>query len=147
MTNPAPIKSRLTTRLFVLVLSSVLAVGLGVFACKDSPPGVQPISAEALLSEPPTGALVLDVRSEEEFSASHVPGALNIPHDEIGDRLSEMGAAKSAPIVVYCQRGGRAGKAAETLLDAGYTNVLHLEGDMEGWLASGHPTASGSAGS
>ena len=143
MTRPTRIASPPTTRLCFLALSIALAA-LGTLACKEDAPGVQPISAEALLGEPPADALILDVRSAEEFSASHVPGARNIPFDEIGDRLAEIGEAKSAPIVVYCQSGRRAGKAADTLLDAGYTNVLHLEGDMQGWLASGHPTAAGS---
>jgi rhodanese-related sulfurtransferase len=45
-------------------------------------------------------------------------------------------------VVVYCERGGRAGQAAEVLLDAGYGSVLYLEGDMSEWRAKEHPTAS-----
>ena len=116
------------------------------FACREAPPpAVQDISAEALLSSPPAGALVLDVRTPEEFASGHVPGAVNIPHTELADRLSEVRVSKDSPVVVYCERGGRAGQAAEVLLTAGYSDVLHLAGDMSAWRSAGRPVVQESA--
>ena len=114
-------------------------VGTG---CGAPAPGVQEISPAEFLSNPPEDVLILDVRTPDEFRSGHVPDALNIPHDQLSDRLAELGSAPDRPVVVYCERGGRASQAAGVLLDAGYGNVLHLEGDMSDWRAKGHPTAS-----
>ena len=120
--------------LLTLPLAALLAIG-----CGDSSSGGGDISPEQLLGDPPSGALILDVRTAEEFASGHVPSALNIPHDELGSRLSELTVAKDRPVVVYCERGSRAGKAATVLDEAGYENVLHLTGDMSGWRAQGLP--------
>jgi phage shock protein E len=77
--------------------------------------------------------LVLDVRSEEEFAGGHIPGAINIPHDQLEERLAELTIEPTDEVVVHCQRGGRAETCQTILLDAGYTNVLDLEGDFGEW--------------
>jgi len=85
-----------------------------------------------------TAPLILDVRSPEEYAAGHVPGAINIPFREIDQHLAEL---RSHPqIVVYCERGIRANIAETTLADAGFENVLHLEGHMRYWRAQLLPT-------
>jgi phage shock protein E len=120
-----------------LILTSILAV-----ACSDVDAPVAlvvPISGSALLSTPPENALILDVRTREEFAAGHVPGALNIPHTEVEARLVELGGDQSRPVVVYCERGGRAEKAESQLASAGFSDLRHLEGDMSAWRASGRP--------
>ena len=79
----------------------------------------------------------LDVRTPEEFASGHVPGAVNIPVKQLPDRLKELG--KGNRLVVYCERGPRAMAAAQTLSQAGYTDVSHMTGDMAGWRAAGLP--------
>ena len=103
--------------------------------------GVTTLSAETWLSSPPPNALLLDVRTPEEFSKGHVPGAINIPYDEVADRLDELEGDKQRAIVVYCESGKRAGRAESTLAAQGYTNLHHLEGDMKAWRAAGRETA------
>jgi rhodanese-related sulfurtransferase len=83
--------------------------------------------------------LVLDVRTPAEFAAGHVPGALNISIEELARRVGELADHRDAEVVVYCERGPRAVKAAGLLADAGFASVRHLEGDMSGWRASGLP--------
>lgn len=82
---------------------------------------------------------VLDVRSEEEFAAGHIPGAVNVPHTELADRLDELPADRSAEVVVHCQSGRRAQAAEATLSDAGFTNVVDLSGHMAGWREGNYP--------
>lgn len=84
--------------------------------------------------------LLLDVRTPEEFTSGHVPGAVNIPHDQLPSRLGELSASRDDEVVVYCERGGRAAKATETLEAAGFTAIRHLTGDMSGWRDAGLPT-------
>jgi len=71
------------------------------------------------------GALLVDVRSDAEFSDGHLPGALHIPHTDVEARIAEFGDDKARPIVLYCKSGGRAGKAEKVLLANGFTNVTN----------------------
>jgi rhodanese-related sulfurtransferase len=88
------------------------------------------------LEKPP---LILDVRSKEEYTEAHIPGAVNIPHDQLADHLSDLHAAKTDEIVVHCRSGYRAGIAEKVLSDAGYSNVRDLDGHMNAWQAGGYP--------
>lgn len=100
------------------------------------------MSREQLQKERAAGtALVLvDVRSTDEFAAGHVPGAVNIPLDQVGSRVDEVRALqKKGEVVLYCRSGRRTAQAAQTLESAGLTGLRHLEGDMQGWEAAGLP--------
>ena len=83
--------------------------------------------------------LVLDVRTPEEYSAGHIPGAINISHTELRERLSELEAYKKEEIVVHCGRGGRASIAENVLLEAGFADVRDLEGHMQQWKENDYP--------
>ncbi len=74
------------------------------------------------------GALLVDVRTQEEYDAGHLEGALLIPYDQIPQRLAEFGEDKNRSIVVYCRSGKRAGVAEQTLRKAGFTHVLNAGG-------------------
>lgn len=65
------------------------------------------------------GALLLDVRSPEEFQSGHLEGAVNIPVQDLEARMGEVGS-KERPVVVYCHSGMRSGRAAQMLQRAGY---------------------------
>jgi phage shock protein E len=67
--------------------------------------------------------VIVDVRTQAEFDSGHIEGALHKPHDQIDAGISALLPDKSQPIIVYCARGGRAGKAKQTLESLGYTNV------------------------
>ncbi len=84
---------------------------------------------------------LLDVRSDEEFQAGHVPGAINISHKILSDQLSALPADKDQLVIVYCRSGRRAGIAEQILRDNGFTQVRHLSGDMNGWQESDLPIA------
>ncbi len=77
------------------------------------------------------GALLLDVRTTQEFADGHIPKAVNIPVQELERRMSELGS-KARPIVVYCRSGHRSGIAADLLKKAGFTAVHDL-GAMSRW--------------
>lgn len=84
---------------------------------------------------------VLDVRSPEEFREGHIPGAVNVPYDQIAARIAEV--PKNKDVVLYCRSGRRAGIAADVLAANGYTRLSHLEGDMPAWIAQGRPVVEG----
>ncbi len=86
--------------------------------------------ARALVNQ--QGALLLDVRTPEEFSAGHIDGATNIPVQELEARLTSFPARKDQGVVVYCHSGRRSANAVGILTKAGYTRVSDL-GAMTNW--------------
>jgi phage shock protein E len=80
------------------------------------------------------GVTVVDVRTPEEFSDGHVPGALNIPYDEVGPRVREIGPP-STPVLLYCYSGGRAATAARTLQGMGFQRIYNME-EYDRWVES-----------
>lgn len=69
---------------------------------------------------------LIDARTPAEYSAAHIDGAVNIPHDALAGHEKLLPADRAAPIVVYCRTGRRAGKLQAQLLDLGYTDVRVL---------------------
>ena len=73
------------------------------------------------------GAVLLDVRTREEYAQGHVPGSVNLPLDE----LDTIGYAKSTPLFVYCRSGARSGRGVEFLKKAGYEQAVNIGGIMD----------------
>jgi rhodanese-related sulfurtransferase len=122
----------------MLAFTLVAAVSASFVALADG--DLVPMSQDALLALPRSGDMapfVLDVRTPEEYITGHLPGAVNIPHDQIAARLAEV--PKDKTVVLYCRSGKRAGVAAEVLAENGYTKLQHLEGDMPAWIEKGRP--------
>lgn len=75
-------------------------------------------------------ALLLDVRTEEEYNEAHIDGSTRIEISELPEKIEEVkskvGNDLEKPIVVFCQKGGRAAKAKELLLKAGFKNVTNM---------------------
>ena len=70
----------------------------------------------------------LDVRSAEEYAAGHIAGAVNIPHTEITQRISELKLDQNTPIALYCKSGRRAGIALDALQQLGYSDLSNHGG-------------------
>jgi rhodanese-related sulfurtransferase len=82
--------------------------------------------------------LVLDVRTPEEFSAGHIEGAQNTPHEEVATEAD--GLKKYKTVYVHCKMGGRAKMAAQALQGAGLENIVCVsDGGMQRWEAMGWP--------
>ena len=72
-------------------------------------------------------AMLIDVRTKEEFEEKHIEKAINIPYDQIVEVLDTYGTISfDTPIIVYCKSGGRSAQAADALLEAGYKNIYDL---------------------
>src|SRR5690606_16687451 len=86
--------------------------------------------------------LILDVRSSEEFSAGHIPGARNIPHTEVARHLQELKGFKK--VYIHCRSGGRATQAFQMLSQLGLNNLVCIGGSgMKDWLEAGYPVEAG----
>lgn len=113
---------------------------LYLFFFSASTLAAEDISADAMLAMKPSERLLLDVRTVEEYTKAHIPTSVNIPLSEIETSLTRLSDFKNSPVVVYCRSGVRAGKAIALLEKEGFTNVMHLEGDMKGWEAQKRQT-------
>jgi len=125
------------------ILGLALALLVAVACGPAAPPGIRSVSSQEIVAAlgAPDGPLLLDVRTRAEFARGHVPHALLVPVAELPARLDEVrGASAGREVVVYCERGGRAERAARTLIDAGFEAVGHLEGDMSAWRTAGFPS-------
>lgn len=84
------------------------------------------------------GEVILDVRNPDEFSAGHIPGAINVPLPELASRQTELKPYKS--IYIHCKRGGRAKTAFDLLSSLGFANLVCIsDAGMDLWIESGYP--------
>lgn len=74
------------------------------------------------------GALLVDVRSEEEFAEGHLDSSINIEWDKTDLLAKAIGPDKQRPVVFYCRSGNRAGKSITVLRAMGYTNIFNGTG-------------------
>ena len=81
--------------------------------------------------------VVLDVRTAAEYQAGHVPGAINISHDQLAAKLASLPSDKQ--LVLYCRSGRRTALAEQTLRAAGFSRLLRLQGDFLAWEAQQQP--------
>ncbi len=83
------------------------------------------------------GAFVLDVRTQESFTAGHVPGAWHTPLLELPDRVLELPDDRSTPVLAICQRGNLSLSAVLYLKSLGYTSAWSVNGGTNAWADSG----------
>jgi rhodanese-related sulfurtransferase len=84
------------------------------------------VSAEVARKQLAEGAVVIDVRSPEEFRSGHVPNAVNIPLGELRESLPRRVKDKSQVLLLHCLSGGRSGIAQQQIKGMGYQNVFNL---------------------
>jgi rhodanese-related sulfurtransferase len=90
------------------------------------------IKAEQALTDFTNGALIIDVRTQEEYDEGHIKGSLHIPVDEIESRLAAEVPDRQTELIFYCQAGARAQTAMEKAQQLGYQKVFNL-GGLSDW--------------
>ena len=125
------------------VLFLVAALGLIVSACGGATETagkvdlVTPAAAEDVISEAPTGLVVLDIRTPDEFNAGALPNAINIDFyaSDFADQLDALD--KNVPYVMYCNSGNRSATAARQMEDLGFVEVYEIDGGIQAWAQAG----------
>ena len=77
------------------------------------------------------GYIILDTRTQEEYDAGHIPGAIVLPYDEVLEKAEGILPDKNQLILVYCRSGRRSKLAAEDLVKLGYTNIKEFGGIID----------------
>jgi len=114
-------------------------VAVAAFAEDSESTKAPSLSAAALNArrEAETAPVVIDVRTSDEYALGHIPGAVNIPFDQVVQRIALIDAPHG--VALYCMVGPRARKGESALLAVGYEKVFHLEGGFAAWQAAGLP--------
>lgn len=108
---------------------------------KDKISGVKTINAQqATLLINKQDAIIVDVRSKEEFQTGHIVNAKNITLSQIEEgKFSAIENNKQSPIIVVCESGARSSSAAAKLVKAEFTQVTSLHSGMSGWYSANLP--------
>ena len=141
---------------FLLALACGAASNVAPTATPDMAPPAAPSAPAATAAVPSVAAdidvaelknrvdagntFVLDVRTPGEFSQEHVPGAVNIPLQELGARTNEIPVAKDQVFEVICASGARSAAATRMLHEAGWAQATNVEGGTAAWVRAGYPT-------
>jgi len=123
-----------------LVLTAVISGGMllwPLIAQKSGGASVSTLEATQLINH--KDALVLDVRSGDEFARGHILNARSVPTAQLAGRLPELQKFKSRPLIVSCQNGTAAGAACAALRNDGFSEVYVLTGGVSAWEQAGLP--------
>jgi sulfur-carrier protein adenylyltransferase/sulfurtransferase len=91
------------------------------------------------------GALLVDVRSDEEWKIAHIPGALHVPMSQVEERLPELAPDRKRPIITFCATGVRSLRILPTIDALGYEDAVSMAGGIVEWQELGHAVESASA--
>ena len=126
--NPeAPIFGAAIMMVYGFIALAVAAVGTVVVVIKDRYAGKTDINEEVENMKAIAGAVLLDVRNEDEFKGGHIPGSINIPLGNIEDVENKI-SDQDTPVFVYCLRGTRSAQAVRKMKAMGYNNAKSIGG-------------------
>ena len=125
-------------RMIPFLMALLLLAGCGAQSEEST---YRQVNAEeaAIMMEEESSYIILDVRTAQEYSEKHIPGAINIPNETIGTEDIPELPDKEQLILVYCRSGNRSKQASEKLVKLGYTNIVEFGGinDWTGETVSG----------
>ena len=127
-------------KIIPFLMALLLLAGCGAQSEESTYRQVNAEEADSMMEEE-TGYIILDVRTAQEYSEKHIPGAINIPNETIGTEDIPELPDKEQLILVYCRSGNRSKQAAEKLVKLGYTNIVEF-GSINDWTGE---TVSGEA--
>jgi rhodanese-related sulfurtransferase len=128
-------KQRLTWFVIAAVVLLLILAGILLGTRSSSlPPEITVSQAYEAYQD---GALILDVRTQEEWDTLHIPETTLIPLDQLPDRYEEL--PKNEQIVVICRSGNRSQVGRDILLEAGFKKVTSVNGGVNAWATAGYP--------
>ncbi len=125
-------------KIIPFLMALLLLAGCGAQSEESTYRQVNAEEADSMMEEE-SGYIILDVRTAQEYSEKHIPGAINIPNETIGTEDIPELPDKEQLILVYCRSGNRSKQASEKLVKLSYTNIVEFGGinDWTGETVSG----------
>ena len=118
-------------RFIPLLMALLFLSGCGAVSAEKTYRQISMEEAVTMMEEE-TGYIILDVRTAQEYSEKHIPGAINIANESIGTEDIPELPDKDQLILVYCRSGNRSKQASEKLVKLGYTNIIEI-GGINSW--------------
>ena len=118
-------------KIIPFLMALLLLAGCGAQSEESTYRQVNAEEADSMMEEE-SGYIILDVRTAQEYSEKHIPGAINIPNETIGTEDIPELPDKEQLILVYCRSGNRSKQASEKLVKLGYTNIIEI-GGINSW--------------
>ena len=122
-----------------MMIPMILIAGLLLTGCAASSNAAQENTYRQITMQEAVGMMereedyiILDVRTEQEFAAGHIPGAILVPNETIGTKEIPQLPDKDQLIMVYCRSGNRSKQASFKLVQLGYTNIVEF-GGINSW--------------
>ena len=128
---------------FLVGSTAVLALAVIAYEVSRTRSGGQavgPMDAVRLMNQ---GALLVDVRSREEFEGGHVLDARHLPQEEVAGAGEGLKKYRDKPVIVCCESGMRSGAAARVLKAQGFAKVVNLRGGLAAWRTENLPLVKG----
>jgi rhodanese-related sulfurtransferase len=122
-------------------LGVLVVVVAGILLIAPKPTPSVEISPDQAYAKYQQGALVLDVRTQDEYNQFHIKGSKLIPLDQLPNRLIEL--SKDKDIVVVCLSGHRSQSGTAILQQAGFKHVSCLNGGLQAWMDANYPVEKG----
>jgi rhodanese-related sulfurtransferase len=118
------------------VLLALAALAYELSRVRSGGQAVGPIEAVRLLNQ---GALLLDVRSKDQFDTGHVIDARNVPSADLAQGVETLRKYRDKPVITCCETGMTASAAARTLRTQGFSKVASLRGGLQAWRGENLP--------
>ena len=118
-------------KIIPFLMALLLLAGCGAQSEESTYRQINAEEAAAMMEEE-SSYIILDVRTAQEYSEKHIPGAINIPNEAIGTEDIPELPDKEQLILVYCRSGNRSKQASEKLVKLGYTNIIEI-GGINSW--------------
>jgi len=119
--------------------TAAMAVVIAVYELRERTQGLASVSPEELIRLMNQGALVLDLRPQEQYQTGHLAGARQLNSDQIPKAADTFKKHKEKPVVVYDESGSTAGPAVRQLAAQGFTRAFALRGGLAAWRADNLP--------
>ena len=122
-----------------LLVGSLVAL-VAILMITEMRKGGQTVSSQdvtALINQ--QGGIVLDVREKADFSKGHIVDAVSMPHNKVTERMGELNKHKDKPIIIVDAMGQHAGSVGKQLKEAGFEQVVRLQGGINTWTTDGLP--------
>lgn len=144
--NPHHMNPHLHTRRKVLnrwvALGLALGAGALLSACSEAPSDADPLRVsleEGRQLFESKQVLMFDIREPKEHATGVASGAVLLPMSQLNQRLNEIPKDPAQPVLLICNTQNRSGKVAQSMKDAGWTNVRYVHGGMSTWAQNGWP--------